>query len=114
MSRIEERLHEVLSGDDMWGWLLRNSGYSRGLIPSEVGRYLREQCRHAAAHARGGLVINPDDGAHQYKMGAAALLLRKLARQAMQGDIGLGVNRWDQNDHSSPAPPLSASSTAKL
>jgi hypothetical protein len=39
-------------------------------------------------------------------MGAAALLLRKLARQAMQGDIGLGVNRWDQNDHSSPAPAL--------
>jgi hypothetical protein len=93
---IEHHLGDILSGDTIWGWLQRAGGYSGDLTPSAVATYLREQCRHAAAHARSNPIINPDDASHQYQMGAAATLLRKLARQAMQADLGISTNRWEQ------------------
>jgi hypothetical protein len=93
---IEYHLDEILQGDSIWGWLQRAGGYCDDLTASAVATYLREECRHAAAHASSNPIINPDDASHQYQMGAAATLLRKLARQAMQADLGISTNRWVQ------------------
>jgi hypothetical protein len=99
-ARMEEYLNEILAGDTVWLWLLQNGAYDGEATGKAVATYLFEECRHAAVHASGKknrTIINPDDGIDQYRMRAAVSILKKLADEAMQHDLGISRNRWDQD-----------------
>jgi hypothetical protein len=99
-AQMEEHLNEILAGDPIWLWLLRNGAYDGEATSKAVAAYLSKECRNAAAHASGkkkGVIINPDDGIDQYRMRSAGSILRKLAYEAMQHDLGISRNRWDQD-----------------
>ena len=97
---MTNHLKDVLTGDGIWWWNLQMGGYAGQKTPEALADFLyKKECRAAAAHATGkGAIINPDDGLHYYKMGAAAVMLRKLAHRVMQIDIGLSRSRWDQKE----------------
>lgn len=96
---VRRQLESMISENQIEDYQLREIGPSVG-EPARLDEFLHSEGRNAAAHARFSPAINPDEMRDARRMSVAAQILRPLARQFINQELGVGTNRWDQSDTS--------------